>query len=171
MINVSCCQACRKMAPTRYCEFTQGIGMLVVRSSRSIRGNLCRDCASKYFWEMTGLTLLTGWWGMISFVMNIIYIISNVAHFAGSRSLQAPASQGFAVQTSQQAQFQAYQQQPGQQGQPNTPAILAGFKQDIAVRLRSGVTPQQIAQFIAPRAGIPVAAAMQYVDAVAQGRA
>ena len=54
------CQACRRQAPTRYVEFYQNIGMLVMRSMRAVKGHLCKRCVKRYFWQMTGLTLVTG---------------------------------------------------------------------------------------------------------------
>src|SRR6202000_3094527 len=43
------CQACGRNAPAKYVEFYQNIGMLVVRSLRSIKGNLCKRCIKKHF--------------------------------------------------------------------------------------------------------------------------
>ena len=73
------CQACRREAPTRYVEFYQNIGVLVIRFQRSIRGNLCKSCINKHFWELTGLTLVTGWWGLVSFFVNWFFLINNIS--------------------------------------------------------------------------------------------
>ncbi len=180
MSNAAYCQACRRQAAVKYCEFTQGIGMLVLRSHRGVKGNLCRQCASKYFWELNSLTLLTGWWGIISFVSNIVYIISNVSYFIGSRSLAEPGQQAFPVQqpggqnlqppqAARQVQAPA-QLRPGQPP-PSAPHVLASYRNDIVLRLRGGQSPVQIAQFIAPRSGVTAQIAQDYAKAVAEGKA
>lgn len=177
------CQGCRREVPAKYCEFTQGIGMLVLRTSRSVKGNMCKACASKYFWERTGLTLVTGWWGLISFVMNIVYIISNVSYFISSRSLPEPGN-AFPVQPGGSIQSGGAAGNSG--GPPSLPPAnlpspggppragahpMVAHRQDIVLRLRGGQTPQQIAEYLAPRTGFSVAQSQQYVQAVQQGRA
>src|SRR4029077_21272196 len=72
------CQSCGVEAPTRYVEFHQNIGALVMRFSKSIKGNLCKRCIHRYFWQFTGINLVLGWWGLISFVMNIVFIGNNI---------------------------------------------------------------------------------------------
>ena len=163
MGNFNICQACRRMAPVRYCEFTQGIGMLVVRTRRGVRGNMCRDCASKYFWEMTGLTLLTGWWGMISFVMNIVYIISNTGHFIGSRRLAAPAGGAFPIQVS-----------PGSVTPPQRGAGNDGmekYRLSIAAALQSGQSQQEVTERFAAQSGLTRDVAQAVVREIAEGGA
>ena len=83
------CQACRREAPTRYVEFYQNIGLLLMRYQRSIRGNLCKSCISKHFWELTGLTLVTGWWGLVSFVVNWFFLINNIVRYCGTLGMPA----------------------------------------------------------------------------------
>ena len=75
------CQACGREAPTKYVAFYQNIGALVVRFQRSIRGYLCKSCIHTNFWKFTGLTLATGWWGFVSFFVNIFFILNNVGRY------------------------------------------------------------------------------------------
>jgi len=159
------CQACRREVPAKYCEFTQGIGMLVLRTQRGVKGNMCKHCASKYFWELTGLTMVTGWWGVISFITNIVFIISNITYFIGSRSLPEPG-RAFPVQVGTNVPPVA----------AGTPAVekqhpLAPYRNDIALRLRGGETPAQIGQYIATQTGLPQPLVQEYARAVAEGRA
>ncbi|MBI3185362.1 MAG: hypothetical protein HYZ28_24755 [Myxococcales bacterium] len=84
------CEACGAISETKYVELYQNIGALVMRFGKSIKGQLCRGCIGRYFWEMTLITLFFGWWGIISFILTPIFLINNVWRFASSRSLPAP---------------------------------------------------------------------------------
>jgi hypothetical protein len=79
------CDVCGVIAPTRHVRFRQNIGALVVRFSKSVDGNLCKDCIGRYFWSFTVVTLLFGWWGVISFFMTPFIILNNVLYYWGAR--------------------------------------------------------------------------------------
>jgi hypothetical protein len=79
--RIMICQGCGIEAPTRYVEFYQNIGALVMRFHKSIKGNLCKSCVHKRFWEFTLTNLLLGWWGMISLVVTPIFILNNVGRY------------------------------------------------------------------------------------------
>src|SRR5260370_7109377 len=79
--RIRMCQSCGIEATTRYVEFYQNIGALVMRFHKSIKGNLCKRCIHKRFWEFTGTCLLLGWWGMISLVVTPIFILNNVGRY------------------------------------------------------------------------------------------
>ena len=61
------CQYCGLEAPTKYVEFYQNIGALVMRFPKSVKGNLCKHCINEVFWKFTLIDLVAGWWGVISF--------------------------------------------------------------------------------------------------------
>ena len=82
------CQACGFEAPTRSATFYKQTGMLVVRQTGHISGELCRDCIGKYFSEYTLHSALLGWWGVISFIANPFYLGANVICFLTTRSLE-----------------------------------------------------------------------------------
>jgi hypothetical protein len=84
------CQGCGVEAPTKFVTYYQNIGMLIIRSMRTFRAQVCRDCASRHFWNMTLLGLVTGWWGLISLIINPFLIINNVVQFVGTRGLPGP---------------------------------------------------------------------------------
>jgi hypothetical protein len=86
------CQACGVLAATRQVTLQQNIGALVVRFPRRVQGELCRTCIDGFFWRYTLTTFFLGWWGMISFVMTPIFIISNIVTFISTRSLPRPGS-------------------------------------------------------------------------------
>ena len=154
------CQACGRNAPTKYVEFYQNIGMLVLRSLRSIKGNLCRRCIKHYFWQLTGLTLLTGWWGMISFIMNPFLILNNIIRYVGSLGLADSADQAFPLAGSTPA---AAGPAPAAAAQVSP---LASYRQDVTMRLRGGQSTQEIVAYLAPRAGVNAAAAAQFVESI-----
>ena len=81
------CQACRRQAPTKQVSFSSNIGLIILRIPRTIRGELCRRCISKYFWQYTLTTTFLGWWGVISFFYSLVTIPMNIGTFVGARSV------------------------------------------------------------------------------------
>jgi len=81
------CQACQRHAPTKMVSFSSNIGLIVLRIPRTIRGELCRRCISKYFWEYTLTTTFLGWWGVISFFYSLVTIPMNIGTFIGARDV------------------------------------------------------------------------------------
>src|SRR5438046_149203 len=84
------CQACGTQAATKHVTFYQNIGALVIRFSRSVDGDLCKACVHKYFWEFTSISLLLGWWGIISFILNPFLILNNVFYYLSCLGMPAP---------------------------------------------------------------------------------
>ncbi len=84
------CQSCGAVAPTRYVDFKQNIGMLVMRRHRTVAGNLCKPCVHKHFWTMTGTTLAVGWLGQISIVIAPIFIVNNVIRYVSVLGMPGP---------------------------------------------------------------------------------
>jgi hypothetical protein len=75
------CQICGDRLPIKYVEFYANIGMLFARRQLSIRGNMCKRCINKYFWQYTFTNLFLGWWGVISFFATIFFIINNTFRY------------------------------------------------------------------------------------------
>jgi hypothetical protein len=65
----------------------RNIGLLVFRLHESTQGNLCRRCIGETFWRYTLLNLTLGWWGVISFIVTPIFLITNLLEYRASRSL------------------------------------------------------------------------------------
>jgi hypothetical protein len=76
------CQCCGVEAPTKYVSFHQNIGVLVMRFSKSVEGNLCKSCIHNNFWSMTGTTAVLGWWGMISLIVTPFFLLNNIGRYA-----------------------------------------------------------------------------------------
>ena len=64
--------------------------MLFVRSLKSNDGTFCRDCAQSLGRERQSLTLLTGWWGYISVIVNWGAVGRNVIGLRRAAKLGEP---------------------------------------------------------------------------------
>lgn len=84
------CQSCGREAETRYVEYYQNIGVVLMRFSKHVKGYLCRECTNKYFWSYTGTTLFLGWCGVISFFVTLFILPNNVFRYLGTLGLNAP---------------------------------------------------------------------------------
>jgi hypothetical protein len=83
--NISYCQNCGRINSIRYVELYQVIGAIFVRFTKSIEGNLCKECISKYFWPYTFTTLIFGWWGVISFLLTPFILLNNIWRYLGTK--------------------------------------------------------------------------------------
>ena len=79
------CQLCGNMRQTTPVTFHRNIGMLVVRQTRSLQGNMCKTCIGNKFWEFTLKNIVFGPWGVISLVVTPIYLITNTISYIGAR--------------------------------------------------------------------------------------
>ncbi|MBI1375504.1 MAG: hypothetical protein GC159_22555 [Phycisphaera sp.] len=84
------CQVCGVEAPTKKVSFHQNIGALIMRFSKSVEGNLCKRCINETFWSFTGTNLVLGWWGLVSLIVNPIFIINNTVYYLMCIGLEAP---------------------------------------------------------------------------------
>lgn len=73
------CQVCGR-EPAVAAQFTSNVGMIVMRRARHVNATLCRDCGLSLFRREQSRTLATGWWGVISFFLNIGTVFSNISH-------------------------------------------------------------------------------------------
>ena len=91
------CESCGKVGPVGRVEFHQNIGALVVRFHKSVKGNVCPECAKKHFQELTLTTLVGGWWGVISFFMTPFILVNNVLQYLSYKPagpLAVPGAEG-----------------------------------------------------------------------------
>jgi hypothetical protein len=84
------CEACGQHPAARHVVFHQNVGLLIIRLSKSIRGDLCGGCIHKYFWEFTAINLLLGWWGIISFIVTPFLVLNNLLYYAGMLGSKSP---------------------------------------------------------------------------------
>jgi hypothetical protein len=86
------CQSCGLPAEIKYIEIYENIGLLIFRVHKSIKGELCKSCINKYFWEYTGKTMLLGWWGVISIMITPFIILNNTFRFITTFGMSNPRS-------------------------------------------------------------------------------
>lgn len=80
-LNVMRCQSCGGMRQTARVSFHRNVGMLFIRRTYKIEGNLCKSCVRKRFGDFMVKNLLFGWWGTISLIVTPIYAIQNIASY------------------------------------------------------------------------------------------
>jgi hypothetical protein len=83
-IGLPRCQGCGSMRATAHVSFHRNVGMLFIRRTYKIEGNLCKSCIKKQFTQFTIKNLLLGWWGTISLFVTPIYAIQNVASYVSA---------------------------------------------------------------------------------------
>lgn len=143
---ITICHCCATEANTKYVEFHQNIGALVLRFSKSMKGHLCKDCIKKYFWEFTLVNITVGWLGLISLIIAPIYTVMNIFHFLSSRGLEpvpATSKRPVLTQTAINA-LQPYAQHMIQRlkGREQVETIASDLEP------RCGVTPGQVALYM-----------------------
>jgi hypothetical protein len=77
--------------PATYASFVQNIGMFFVRRHVTTAGDFCCTCGLSIGRKVQGKTLLTGWTGMFSFVMNIGGIAQNRKQLSSLAKMGEPA--------------------------------------------------------------------------------
>jgi hypothetical protein len=77
-------------APVRNVTYQQGVGFIILRQSRTVSGDLCRDCGTAMFRDVQNNTLIKGWWGLISFFANCAYILGNISAYRSIKRLSEP---------------------------------------------------------------------------------
>ena len=145
------CQNCGREAPTKYVEFYQNIGALVMRFHKSVKGNLCKNCINEHFWPFTGITLLLGWWGVISFIVTPFMLLNNIGRYVAALGLEAP-DLGARPPTL------------------NESAVLAirPFAEEIIDRIGAEEPIVDVASSVAPRAGVTQGQVVLFIAALAE---
>jgi hypothetical protein len=87
------CESCGLPVETKYVEFHENVGMIFMRQHRAVKGNLCKPCIDYYFWNLTGKTMLLGWWGMISFIVTPFILLNNLLRFIFVAGMRKPPLQ------------------------------------------------------------------------------
>src|SRR5262249_19128076 len=83
-VMVQPCQSCRQILRTKLVSFQRNVGMIFMRRTYKLTGNLCESCIHKHFWQFQALDLLLGPWGTISLIITPIYFIQNIVSYAGA---------------------------------------------------------------------------------------
>ena len=75
------CQSCGIIGLTKYVDFYQNIGVVILRFGKQIKGEICMRCIHRYFWQYTIITLMLGWWGVISCIVTPFIIANNAIRY------------------------------------------------------------------------------------------
>ena len=146
------CQSCVREAPTMYVEYYQNIGALIMRFSKEVKGHLCKDCSNRYFWSFTGTTIFLGWWGVISFIVTLFFILpNNIGCYLGTLGLQPP-NPNAARPTLSDAAVEK----------------IRPFTVELFERMNAGEDMEVVARSIATRANVTPEQVMVFLFAVAQ---
>jgi hypothetical protein len=71
------CQSCKNMRQLQSVTYFRNVGMLVARRTVTVKGDLCRSCIHRLYWQFAGKNVLLGPWGMISLLITPVYLIQN----------------------------------------------------------------------------------------------
>jgi GYF domain 2 len=86
------CLVCSSL-PIRPFIFKQNTGMGWSRELKTLTGNYCRSCAQAKGRKLQSLTLLVGWWGMISMFVNCGVIFSNAMALWDASRMEEPVGE------------------------------------------------------------------------------
>ena len=86
------CDACGRSEPATTVRFFKNTGMVIMFRSESAGGRLCRSCGLDLGLRMTMWTLALGWWGMISFFVNIAFVANNFGNLLWAMTLPSGAA-------------------------------------------------------------------------------
>jgi len=142
------CQGCGVEAPTKYAEYHQNIGALVLRFGKSYKGHLCKQCMHKYFWQASLTTLFLGPWGVISLIVSPIFLINNVARYLGALPMPAVPPGARVPQLDQAAITALLPRVEDVFARLNAGESLESVATHVAAST-GGVTPGQVLLFIA----------------------
>src|SRR5690242_1057147 len=87
------CDLCHQHAPTKYVEFRQNIGLLVMRIYKTFEGDMCASCIRSTFWRCTLITVTLGWWGLISFFVAPYCLATNILQYLDARDVEPAGAQ------------------------------------------------------------------------------
>jgi hypothetical protein len=80
-LNVHQCVICGQPACDYDLELNQNTGALLMRYSRTYKGNMCRSCAMRIFKKVQVHNTFLGWWGTISFIVTPAYLLANTYNY------------------------------------------------------------------------------------------
>jgi hypothetical protein len=135
------CQSCGENGDTKHVVFYQNIGMVIMRSSKTVEGELCKTCINQVFWKFTLITAVLGWWGMISLIVTPLFLINNIGRFLGTIGMKAPGQIPAAPHPTVSLTADAR-------------ARLTPFVPEIQARISAGEPREVVCENVARKAGV-----------------
>jgi hypothetical protein len=145
------CQLCGVEAATKYVEFYQNIGALILRFQKEIKGEFCKNCIHEQFWIFTLVNVILGWWGIVSLIVTPFFILNNVIRYLCCLSMPAVKTTAPAPRLTDEV---VHKLQP--------------YVNEIIDRLNAKETLDQIALDLAPRTSVTPEQVKLYIFALAQ---
>lgn len=87
------------MVPTRTVPIEWNIGMIVTRTCTKLNKQLCRVHGKQIARSYLHKTLIFGWWGCISFFVNMFTVAHNIKAIGNFRDLPEPSQPGVTTTT------------------------------------------------------------------------
>jgi hypothetical protein len=84
------CAVCQRV-PTLRTPIRRHVGLILVQRFFKLDVPLCREHGLATTKDQLGKTLVQGWWGIISFFVNIFVVVTDVAALLAFRRLPAPS--------------------------------------------------------------------------------
>jgi hypothetical protein len=146
------CDICSSGEPSVHVQLRHNVGMLFMRQEYETQGRLCTACLGRAFRKHQLCNLLLGWWGMISFVMTLVFLVDNVRVYLGARR----------DLTRLREHREASRFVP--QGTPSE--RLTPFRHNVRLRLRRDEPASAIAADLAAVHQVPLADAEAFVQSI-----
>lgn len=83
------CQFCG-WGPATEVKFHSVLGIIIWWRWSTIQARLCRECGSFVYHGEQAKTLVTGWWGLLAPLVNVIAFVSNMIRYRSIKALPAP---------------------------------------------------------------------------------
>jgi hypothetical protein len=71
--------------------------MILMWRMQTYKGTFCRTCGTAMFRDRMNRTLITGWWGLIAFFANFVFVIGNLKAFREVSKLAPPSPTSFSA--------------------------------------------------------------------------
>lgn len=85
------CQSCGRVGPVKHITLHQFLGFIIIGRHRRLEGDLCANCIEQHFWEMSGKTLLFGWWFPFYIIGSPFGLLLNLLRYLGAWGLRGSA--------------------------------------------------------------------------------
>ncbi|HTG46181.1 MAG TPA: hypothetical protein VK646_00820 [Actinomycetota bacterium] len=83
------CEVCEARPATRF-VVRRHVGRLLVERAYRVDAVLCRVHATELARQFLRMTLVQGWWGLLSFFLNVGAVIADVAVLVRAQGLSEP---------------------------------------------------------------------------------
>lgn len=86
-----CCRLCHiENVPLAPASFRANAGFVIFRVKDNLGGYFCERCIDDAFWKQHTLSAIFGWWGVISFLSNVVHMPLNLISYVRALGELAP---------------------------------------------------------------------------------